>query len=66
MNKILVRQSELDALGFRGVDFVRLDRYSRRNLAAQVCAARGDTQNAFLLEINNPLAIDAIVYVRDV
>lgn len=62
---IAIRQSTLNALGMRQ-DFSRLSWRERRNVAAAVLLATGRRQDAFLLEINNPIAVRSITYVADV
>lgn len=61
---IAIRQSTLNALGIRK-DFEKLSWSERRNTAAAVLLATGRRQDAFLLEINNPIAIRSITYVAD-
>jgi hypothetical protein len=61
---ILIRQSELNAAGFRG-DFPSSDMRTQRNWASIVCRNRGDNDQAFMLEMNNVLAISKITYVND-
>ena len=62
---IAIRQSTLNALGMRQ-DFSRLSWRERRNVATAVLLATGREQDAFLLEINNPIAVRSITYVADV
>lgn len=62
---IAIRQSTLNALGMRQ-DFSRLSWRERRNVATAVLLATGRRQDAFLLEINNPIAVRSITYVADV
>lgn len=62
---ITIRQSALNALGMRQ-DFPRLSWRERRNVATAVLLATGRRQDAFLLEINNPIAVRSITYVADV
>lgn len=62
---IAIRQSTLNALGMRQ-DFSRLSWRERRNVATAVLLATGREQDAFLLEINNPIAVRSIMYVADV
>lgn len=62
---IAIRQSTLNALGMRQ-DFSRLSWRERRNVATAVLLATGRQQDAFLLEINNPIAVRSITYVADV
>jgi len=61
---ILIRQSELNRLGYSG-NFATATWLVRRNLASLVLRARGDIQTALLLELNNPVAIAKITYVND-
>lgn len=61
---IAIRQSTLNALGMRQ-DFPRLSWRERRNVATAVLLATGRRQDAFLLEINNPIAVRSITYVAD-
>lgn len=61
---IAIRQSTLNALGMRQ-DFSRLSWRERRNVATAVLLATGRRQDAFLLEINNPIAVRSITYVAD-
>ena len=62
---ILIRQSELDALGFCG-DFPTSDWRTKRTWAAAVCHNRDDSTTAFMIEMNNVVAIAKITYVNDV
>lgn len=64
MGPILIRQTELDALGYQGF-FPDASWSDRRGLASLVLRARGDIQTALLLELNNPVAIAKITYVND-
>lgn len=64
--RIEITQSALNATGFAGIDFPNLSESARKNVAAQVCSRLGDSANAMLLEINNPIAVNSIYYVRDV
>jgi hypothetical protein len=61
---ILIRQSELNRLGYPG-DFATDTWLNRRNVASLVLRARGDIQTALLLELNNPVAIAKITYAND-
>jgi hypothetical protein len=61
---IAIRQSTLNALGMTQ-DFPRLSWRERRNVATAVLLQTGRRQEAFLLEINNPIAIRSITYVAD-
>ncbi len=62
---ILIRKSELQALGFFG-NFEDLNWLTRRNLSALVLRNRGDVAGALLLELNNPNAIAKITFVNDI
>ena len=64
MGPILIRQSELDSVGFQGY-FPDASWSVRRGVASLVLRARGDVQTALLLELNNPVAIAKITYVND-
>lgn len=64
--KIIVKQSDLDRFGFGGLDFQRLSPPNRKMVAARVMGALGFSREAFLLETNNPVAVNSIWYVRDV
>lgn len=61
---IAIRQSELNRIGFTG-NFNLLRREDRKKIAALTLSAVGRTQEAFLLEINNPNAVASITYVND-
>lgn len=61
---IAIKQSTLNALGMTQ-DFPNLSWRDRRNVATEVLLATGRKQDAFLLEINNPVAVRSITYVAD-
>lgn len=61
---IAIRQSTLNALGMTQ-DFPKLRWRERRDVATQVLLATGQKRDAFLLEINNPVAVRSITYVAD-
>jgi len=60
-----IRQSELNAVGFTGY-FPGLSYNERKQVAAMTLNRVGRKQDAFLLEINNVLAVRGITYVADV
>jgi len=62
---IPIRQSELDAAGVRA-PFPLLGWRDRRDVAARTLLAVGRSNEARLLQINNPNAVAGIVYVDDV
>jgi hypothetical protein len=61
---IAIRQSTLNALGMTQ-DFPNLRWRERRDVTTAVLLATGRKQDAFLLEINNPVAVRSITYVLD-
>lgn len=61
---LLIRQSELNAVGFTGY-FPALDYRQRKEVAAMTLNKVGRRQDAFLLEINNVNAVRGITYVAD-
>ena len=65
MTSFAVKQSTLNAIGYGYVDFPSLTWSQRRDLASLALRAQGQEQAAMLLELNNPLACNSIVYIRD-
>lgn len=61
---IPIRQTELERAGFNG-HFPSLSYYERKRVAALTLNAMGRSQEAYLLEINNPNAVSGITYVDD-
>lgn len=61
---IFIRQSELNRTGYTG-HFPSLGYYERKRVAANTLVALGRTEDAFLLEINNPTAVSGITYIDD-
>lgn len=65
MTTFAVRQSTLNQIGQGHLDFASLPWSMRRDVASLALRAQGDTNAAMLLELNNPIACNSIVYIRD-
>ena len=61
---IAIRQSELDAIDFRG-SFPQLGWNDRKRIASAALTLAGRAREARLVQINNPNALASIVYVDD-
>ncbi len=60
-----IRESELRQVGSL-IPWGLMSWQERQRTAAVILRARGDSQTAFLVEINNPIANASFVYVKDI